>query len=48
MIYLYLGPGLGGGALIAVIGVIALVFITIFTFLWFPVKRYLKKRKGKK
>jgi len=47
MNYLYLGPGLGGGALIAVIGVIALVFITIFTFLWFPIKRFIKKRKSK-
>lgn len=48
MNYLYLGPGVGGGVLVVVIGVVALVIITIFTFLWFPIKRYLKKRKNKK
>jgi hypothetical protein len=42
---LYLGPGLGGGALIIVIGVIVLVIITIFTFVWFPLKRFIKKLK---
>ena len=47
MIYLYLGPGIGGGVLIVVIGVIILFIITVFTFLWFPIKRYLKKRKEK-
>ncbi|MCB2218998.1 MAG: hypothetical protein KQI35_01295 [Bacteroidetes bacterium] len=45
MITLYLGPGLGAGAIITVIGIIVLVLITLFTFLWFPIKRYLKKRK---
>ena len=45
MNYLYLGPGIGGGVLVIIIGVIALVFITAFTFLWFPIKRYLNKRK---
>jgi len=42
---LYLGPGLGGGALIIVIGVVVLVIITIFTFVWFPLKRFIKKLK---
>ena len=45
MYYLYLGPGVGGGILAVIIGVIILVLITIFTFVWFPIKRYLKKRK---
>jgi len=48
MNYLYLGPGLGGGVLIVIIGVIVLIGITIFTFLWFPIKRYFRKRKNKK
>ena len=46
MMFAYLGPGLGGGVLLIVIGVIALVLITMFTFLWFPIKRFLKKRKS--
>jgi len=45
MYYLYLGPGVGGGVLAVIIGVVILILITIFTFLWFPIKRYLKKRK---
>lgn len=45
MYYSYLGPGIGGGILAIIIGVIILVLITIFTFLWFPIKRYLNKRK---
>jgi len=45
MNYLYLGPGIGGGVLVIIIGLVALVFITLFTFIWFPIKRYLKKRQ---
>ena len=45
MIFAYLGPGLGAGALIVVVGVVALVIVTLITFLWFPIKRFLNKRK---
>ena len=45
MIELYLGPGIAGGTVIIVIGVLALIVITLFTFFWFPIKRFLKKRK---
>ncbi len=45
MSLLYIGPGLGAGALLTVIGIVVLVVITLITFLWFPIKRYLKKRK---
>lgn len=43
--YLYLGPGLGGGIVAIIIGVFVLIAITFYTFLWFPIKRFLKKRK---
>ena len=43
----YLGPGLGAGVLLVVIGVVMLIAITLFTFLWFPIKRLLRKRKQK-
>ena len=46
MVVAYLGPGLGGGVILVVIGVVSLVVITLFTFLWFPIKRWLKKRKS--
>ncbi len=48
MIIAYLGPGLGAGALLVVIGVFLLLAITLFTFLWFPVKRLLKRLSEKK
>jgi len=48
MNYLYLGPGIGGGVFVILIGVIVLFIITIYTFFWFPVKRYLKRKKKEK
>ncbi len=45
MYYLYLGPGVGGGILTVIIGIVILILLTLFTFLWFPIKRYLKKRR---
>ena len=42
----YLGPGLGAGALMVVIGVAALLILTVITFVWFPLKRFLKRRKS--
>ena len=42
----YLGPGLGAGVVLVVIGVFLLVAITLFTFLWFPIKRLLRKLFG--
>ncbi len=47
MIFLYLGPGLGGG----IIAVISGIFLTFFAFLvaifWLPLKRFFKFIKGK-
>lgn len=38
----YIGPGVGAGALGAVIGVIGAIFLAIFAVLWYPIKRMLK------
>ena len=46
--YAYLGPGIGGGILVATLGVIVAIFAAIFGLVWFPLKRFLKKRKEKK
>lgn len=48
MIVAYLGPGLGAGAVLLVLGVFLLVAITLFTFLWFPIKRFLKRRHDRR
>tara|TARA_B100000959_G_scaffold262661_1_gene301305 strand:+ start:1759 stop:1965 length:207 start_codon:yes stop_codon:yes gene_type:complete len=43
--YAYLGPGMGGGIIIASIGIIAAIFIGTLGVLWFPIKSFFKKRK---
>ena len=46
--YAYLGPGIGGGVLLASLGVVIAIFAAIFGVIWFPLKRFLKRRKEKK
>ena len=46
--FAYLGPGVGGGVIVATIGIIVAIFAALFGLIWFPVKRLLKKRKEKK
>ena len=46
--YAYLGPGIGGGILVATLGVVIAIFAAIFGVIWFPLKRFLKRRKKKK
>lgn len=42
----YLGPGLGAGTIAVVLGVLASVFLAIFGVLWYPFKRWRKRRKA--
>jgi hypothetical protein len=44
----YLGPGLGGGIIAASLGIIFAIFSLLFAIIWFPIKRLLKKKRGKK
>jgi len=44
----YLGPGIGGGVIAATVGIIIAIFASIFDLIWFPVKRFLNKKKDKK
>ena len=46
--YAYLGPGIGGGILAATLGVVIAIFAAIIGIIWFPLKRFLKRRKEKK
>ena len=45
--YAYLGPGIGGGIIAATFGVIIAILAAIFGLIWFPLKRFLKKKKEK-
>ena len=43
--YAYIGPGMGGGVIAAVLGVIGAVLLALFGILYYPIKRMLKNRK---
>ena len=42
----YIGPGMGAGTLGVLLGLIGSVFLALFAFLWYPIKR-LFTGKGK-
>ena len=44
-VFAYLGPGMGGGVIAGVLGVIGAVLLAIFGILYYPIKRMLKNRK---
>ena len=43
--FAYIGPGMGGGVIAAVLGVIGAVFLALFCILYYPIKRMLRNRK---
>ena len=46
--YAYLGPGIAGGVLVATLGIVIAIFAATIGLIWFPLKRFLKRRKEKK
>jgi flagellar motor component MotA len=46
--YAYLGPGLGLAIIAATLGVILALLAALFGLIWFPLKKFLKKRKKNK
>ena len=45
-IFAYIGPGMGGGVIAGVLGVIGAVLLALFGILYYPIKRMLKKSIG--
>ena len=43
----YIGPGVGAGALAAVLGVIGSIFLALFAIIYYPIKRMMKTRKAR-
>ena len=41
----YLGPGLGGGMIAAILGFIIAIIAFFFGLIWFPIKKILKKKR---
>ena len=44
-IYPYIGPGMSGGLIATILGIIGSVLLAIFGILYYPIKRFLKNRK---
>ena len=44
----YLGPGMGGGVIAAIFGIIAAFFLGLWGILYYPIKRAFKNQKKKK
>ena len=43
----YIGPGAGISIVGSIVGVLATIFFAIVGFIWYPIRRLLKKRKAK-
>ena len=46
--FAYIGPGVGTGMIVTIIGIIIAFFILIFSIIYYPVKRLILKLKHKK
>ena len=46
--YAYIGPGMGGGVIAAIFGIIAAFFIGLWGILYYPIKRAFKNKNKKK
>ena len=45
--FAYIGPGMGGGVVAGVLGVIGALLLALFGVLYYPIKRALKNKKVK-
>jgi len=43
--YAYLGPGAGLSAIGSIIAIVFAVIVAIFGFVWYPLKRLMRKKK---
>ena len=42
----YIGPGIGAGAIAALLGVIGSIFLALFAVIYYPIKRLRKKKRN--
>jgi len=47
-LFVYIGPGMGGGVIAAIFGIIAAFFLGLWGILYYPIKRAFKNKKKKK
>jgi len=46
--FAYIGPGMGGGVIAAVVGIVGAFFLLVFGVLYYPIKKAFKKAARKK
>ena len=46
-LFAYIGPGMGGGVIAAIFGIIAAFFLGLWGILYYPIKRAFKNKKKK-
>ena len=46
--YAYIGPGMGGGLIAAILGIVLAILAALFGIIYYPMKRFLKNKKQKK
>ena len=46
-LFAYIGPGMGGGVIAAIFGIIAAFFLCLWGILYYPIKRAFKNKKKK-
>jgi hypothetical protein len=44
----YIGPGMGLGAVTAVLGVLAALLLAVVGLIWYPLKRMIKRKRSPK
>ena len=47
LFFAYIGPGMGGGVIAAIFGIIAAFFLGLWGILYYPIKRAFKNKKKK-
>ena len=43
--YAYIGPGMSGGAIVAIIGFFAAILLGLWGILYYPIKRFKEQKK---
>ena len=47
-LFIYIGPGMGGGVIAAIFGIIAAFFLGLWGVLYYPIKRAFKNKNKNK
>ena len=46
--FAYFGPGMGGGLIASILGIIIAILSLLIGIIWFPIRRLIKSKKKKK